>query len=151
MTAEPLVSVSAALAPLDPKLSSRDVDVTLNLEELGILSRVAKGCESVGSQIFRGGVLIEGSIKGPVHVSGNCVIGPSGLIRGSIRCTGTVYVFGRIEADSPDHLVLVAERQVVLANGAIVIGRVLYNNVEIFEGVKLAGSLRSLTLDNHSV
>lgn len=70
-----------------------------------IFNRVAAGSRQSGVLHCEGGVIVEGTLEGEVHVSGGpFVLMPNGVVAGKVVCDGEAYLFGTVRARSETEL-----------------------------------------------
>jgi len=110
-------SVSATSAPVHPAAiapasipneapqRSDGESIVIDPVAMGIVNRVAAGTRQSGALHCHGGVIVEGTIEGEVHVSGGpFVLMPNGVVAGKVVCDGEAYLFGTIRPRSETEL-----------------------------------------------
>lgn len=110
MWRRPVVSRGAAApvhpAPAAPAAAPADGEsIVIDPVVMKIFNRVAPGTRQSGVLHCAGGVMVEGTIEGEVHVSGGpFVLMPNGVIAGKVVCDGEAYLFGTVRARSETEL-----------------------------------------------
>ena len=117
---------------------------------LGIVNRVAEGCQLDGRQRFLGGLLLQGELAGQGEVAGRLVIWPGGLLRGRFRVLGDLYLLGRLGAeveDSDPDTVVECQGTVYVASSGVSTGTLLAARLRMYDGATLQGPFRTLRGD----
>lgn len=117
MWRRPLVSRASTApvnpAPASPAYAPREgtdqrsdgESIVIDPVAMKIFNRVAAGSRQSGVLHCEGGVIVEGTIDGEVHVSGGpFVLMPNGVVAGKVVCDGEAYLFGTVRARSDTEL-----------------------------------------------
>lgn len=114
-----------------------------------IVNRVAPGTRQVGQLQCVGGLMVEGTIEGELHVTGGpLVLMPNGVVAGRVTCDGEAYLFGTIRARSETEL---SELDVL---GAVFLTEALRAQANItagaiksYDGAQVDGRIRTVRRD----
>lgn len=99
------------------------------------INRIAEGTVMRGEMTCEVSVRVDGEFEGELVTKGRLVIGPSGVVSGSIRCR-QCEVEGKLDGD------VVVEELLAMKNGAKIEGEVKYGQLSVEEGAVVTGSLQ---------
>ncbi|MFC7436256.1 polymer-forming cytoskeletal protein [Hydrogenophaga bisanensis] len=120
---------------------------TLTIDPLlmNIVHRIAANSTIEGKMTFDGGVLIQGHVRGDVHVDGPLLIWSGATVQGHIKVSGDLYLFGSIGLpDSlPTDTILECESTAHVASSSIITGTLKARHLNIYQGADLRGVVRS--------
>lgn len=105
--AAPLHSTPTAPAQVPNETAERTDGESIVIDPIAmkIFNRVAAGSRQSGMLRCEGGVIVEGTVEGEVHVSGGpFVLMPNGVVAGKVVCDSEAYLFGTVRARSETEL-----------------------------------------------
>ena len=89
----------------EPAPGSHGESSVIDPVAMKIVNRVAAGSRQTGVLHCEGGLMVEGTIEGEVHVSGGpFVLMPDGVLLGTVVGDGEAYLFGTIRERSESEL-----------------------------------------------
>lgn len=108
-TAQPGLEVIGVPEQLDAQGTAataiEEESIVLDPVAMNITNRITAGSHQSGVISCRGGLWVEGTIEGEVHVSGGpLVLMQSGVITGRIVGDGDAYLLGTIRSKTPEEL-----------------------------------------------
>lgn len=99
------VQAEPAQPPAEAESRPDGESIVIDPVAMKIFNRVAAGSRQAGVLHCEGGVIVEGTIEGEVHVSGGpFVLMPNGVVSGRVVGDGEAYLFGTIRARSDNEL-----------------------------------------------
>lgn len=120
---------------------------TLTIDPLlmNIVHRIGANSTVEGKLTFDGGALIQGHVRGDVHVDGPLLIWSGATVQGRIKVSGDLYLFGSIGLpDSlPTDTLLECESTAHVASSSIITGTLKARHLNIYQGADLRGVVRS--------
>jgi hypothetical protein len=117
---------------------------------MNIVNRVAAGTELNGQFDFKGGLLLQGTLRGSGEIAGRLVVWHSGQITGRFRVIGDLYVLGQLgeDADATDERTLVeCLGTVFVASTGVCTGHLAAPRLRMYDGATLRGPFRTLRAD----
>jgi len=120
--------------------------LTIDPVAMNIVNRVAAGSELSGDLSFEGGLLVQGSLEGHIRVNGRLIIWTGASVRGRIRVTGDLYLFGLLgSANGGSHdTSLECEGMVYVSKTGVSTGTLLAKRLQMYEGAQLKGPFHTL-------
>jgi hypothetical protein len=123
--------------------------LTIDPVAMGITNRVSAGCSLECNGDFRGGLLVQGELKGSMRVLGPLVVWEGSVVGGSIEVFGDVYAFGRLGSEA--ELGLPAETAQIVCHGTIFMAHtaqsyasVAAQRIRSYDGAQIHGPFRTL-------
>ena len=115
---------------------------------MNVVNRVAPGTRLSGELQFEGGLLVQGDITGSIHVNGRLIIWTGGIVRGRIRITGDLYLFGHLGAagGNPHETSLECEGMAYVSKTGVSTGTLMARRLQLYEGADLQGPFKTLRL-----
>lgn len=98
------------------------------------INRIVEGARFQGEIACESNLRIDGQFNGDIDTKGRLVIGPQGVVEGTVRCQNCE-VEGRLKGK------LQVEELLSLKSSAAVEGETHYGQISIEPGAKLSGSL----------
>ena len=140
--------MSCATDPRRAPMKPPEDALTFDPVAMNVVNRVAAGSVLAGDLRFEGGVLVQGTLGGTVHVGGHLVVWGGALARGHLHVSGDVYLFGHLgEPDAP-----VEQTQVeclgtlYVAHTGVSSARVTARQLRLYDGADLRGPFHMLRL-----
>jgi len=99
------------------------------------INRIAEGTVMRGEMSCDVSVRVDGEFDGELVTKGRLVVGPNGVVSGSIRCR-QCEVEGKLDGD------VVVDELLAMKNGAKIEGDVKYGQLSVEEGAVVTGSLQ---------
>lgn len=114
---------------------------------MNIVNRVAPGTVLEGDSTWIGGLLVQGSIKGNIKISGGpLVLDDGAVIAGKVQCVGDVYLFGKIDqAAAGQFSEVVCTGAAFLAETLVAEADISAAGFKLFNGAQINGRLRTIT------
>lgn len=122
--------------------------LTLDPIAMNVVNRVAAGCQLSGELQFEGGLLVQGEVSGQIRVHGPLIIWTGGVVRGRVRVTGNLYLFGRLgaaDADARDTS-LECQGMACVSKTGVSTGTLMARRLQLYEGADLQGPFKTLKL-----
>ena len=125
--------------------AAQDV-LTLDPVALNVVNRVAPGCRLDGRLHFAGGLLVQGELAGDICVDGRLIIWAEAVVRGRLRVTGDVYVFGQLgDLDAlAAATTLESHGMVCVAQTGVSTAMLLARRLQLYEGADVKGPFKTL-------
>lgn len=117
---------------------------------MNIVNRVAEGTMLNGELLFKGGLLLQGTLRGSGEIAGKLVIWHTGQLQGKFRVLGDLYVLGHLGgvADEADATTQVeCQGTVHVASTGICTGSLSASRLRLYDGGVLQGPFRTLKHD----
>lgn len=125
--------------------------LTLDPIAMNVVNRVAAGTQLEGKLQFDGGLLVQGEIAGNIRVNGRLIVWTGGLVRGRIRVTGDLYLFGHLGAPEADaqETVLECLGMAYVSKTGFSSGTLMARRLQLYEGADLQGPFKTLKLGDN--
>ena len=125
--------------------------LTLDPIAMNVVNRVATGSQLGGELQFEGGLLVQGEISGHIRVNGRLIIWTGGVVRGRIRVSGDLYLFGRLGAPgaSPNETSLECSGMAYVSKTGVSTGTLMARRLQLYEGADLQGPFKTLKLGDN--
>lgn len=125
--------------------------LTLDPIAMNVVNRVAAGTQLGGDLQFEGGLLVQGEITGSIHVNGRLIIWTGGVVRGRIRITGDLYLFGQLGAagGNPHDTSLECQGMAYVSKTGVSTGTLMARRLQLYEGADLQGPFKTLKLGDN--
>ena len=122
--------------------------LTIDPIAMNVVNRVAAGCRLDGDLQFDGGLLVQGEISGQIRVNGRLIIWKGGVVRGTVRVNGDLYLFGQLGAHSASaqDTQLECVGMAYVAQTGISTGTLMAKRLQLYEGADLRGPFKTLKL-----
>jgi hypothetical protein len=122
--------------------------LTIDPIAMNVVNRVAAGSRLAGELVFEGGLLVQGEISGQIRVNGRLIIWKGGVVRGTVRVEGDLYLFGQLGvADGPaQDTQLECHGMAYVAQTGVSTGTLMAKRLQLYEGADLRGPFRTLKL-----
>lgn len=116
---------------------------------MNIVNRVAPGTVLEGNTTWNGGLLVQGTVKGTIKVTGGpLVLMDTGVIAGSILCLGDVFLFGTIEHAGEDKMSKVESSGIAfLAETLRAEADISAARLRFFDGAQVNGRFKTLSAE----
>ena len=110
--------------------------LTLDPIAMNVVNRVAAGSDLRGDLAFDGGLLVQGSLSGTVHVHGSLIVWAGATVSGRLRVAGDFYLFGRLGApgEPVSSTTLECLGQAYVASSGVSTGTLLARRLQLYEG-----------------
>lgn len=114
---------------------------------MNIVNRVAPGTVLEGSTTWNGGLLVQGTIKGSIKVTGGpLVLMETAVIAGNILCLGDVFLFGTIEHAGENQMSKVESTGIAfLAESLRAEADISAARLRFFDGAQVNGRFKTLS------
>lgn len=128
------------------ELRSPQDTLTIDPIAMNVVNRVAAGCQLSGDLSFEGGLLVQGELAGNIRVNGRLIIWSGGVVRGRVRVSGDLYIFGRLgDAGGNAHdTSLECQGMACVSNTGISTGTLMARRLQLYEGADLQGPFKTL-------
>ena len=125
--------------------------LTIDPIAMNVVNRVAAGCQLRGELSFEGGLLVQGELTGNIRVNGHLIIWSGGVVRGRVRVSGDLYLFGRLgDAGGSAHdTSLECQGMACVSNTGISTGTLMARRLQLYEGADLQGPFKTLKLGDN--
>jgi hypothetical protein len=125
--------------------------LTLDPIAMNVVSRVAAGSHLKGDLYFEGGLLVQGEVSGTMRVNGRLIVWTGGVIRGRIRVTGDLYLFGQLgdAGADPQDTRLECTGMAYVSQTAVSTGTLMARRLQLYEGADLQGPFKTLKLGDN--
>lgn len=122
--------------------------LTIDPIAMNVVNRIASGCRLDGDLQFDGGLLVQGEIAGQIRVNGRLIIWKGGVVRGTVRVNGDLYLFGQLGAQdaSPLETQLECVGMAYVAQTGVSTGTLMAKRLQLYEGADLRGPFKTLKL-----
>lgn len=122
--------------------------LTIDPIAMNVVNRVAAGCRLDGSLEFDGGLLVQGEVAGQIVVKGRLIIWKGGLVRGTVRVQGDLYLFGQLGSLSAtaQETQLECHGMAYVAQTGVSTGTLMAKRLQLYEGADLRGPFKTLKL-----
>lgn len=122
--------------------------LTIDPIAMNVVNRIASGCRLDGDLQFDGGLLVQGEISGQIRVNGRLIIWKGGVVRGTVRVNGDLYLFGQLGAQdaSPLETQLECVGMAYVAQTGVSTGTLMAKRLQLYEGADLRGPFKTLKL-----
>ena len=107
--------------------------LTIDPIAMNVVNRVAAGSRLEGDLLFEGGLLVQGEISGQIRVNGRLIIWKGGVVRGTVRVQGDLYLFGQLGVTE-------------VAQTGVSTGTLMAKRLQLYEGADLRGPFKTLKL-----
>ena len=120
--------------------------LTIDPIAMNVVNRVAAGCQLHGDLSFEGGLLVQGELAGDIRVNGRLIVWSGGVVRGRVRVSGDLYLFGRLgDAGGSAHdTSLECQGMACVSNTGISTGTLMARRLQLYEGADLQGPFKTL-------
>lgn len=99
------VAAAPTQAAAEPANRADNESIVIDPVAMNIVNRVAEGSHQSGVLRCHGGLIVEGTIEGEVHVTGGpFVLMPNGAVAGKVVADAEAYLFGTIRARGDNEL-----------------------------------------------
>lgn len=125
--------------------------LTLDPIAMNVVNRVAAGSVLDGDLQFDGGLLVQGEINGQIRVNGRLIVWTGGVVRGRIRVTGDLYLFGQLGAagGNPHETSLECQGMAYVSRTGVSTGTLMARRLQLYEGADLQGPFKTLKLGDN--
>lgn len=122
--------------------------LTIDPIAMNVVNRVAAGCRLDGDLQFDGGLLVQGEISGQIRVNGRLIVWKGGIVRGTVRVQGDLYLFGQLGAAdaSAQDTQLECVGMAYVAQTGVSTGTLMAKRLQLYEGADLRGPFKTLKL-----
>ena len=122
--------------------------LTIDPIAMNVVNRVAAGCRLDGDLVFEGGLLVQGEISGQIRVNGRLIVWKGGIVRGTVRVQGDLYLFGQLGATdaSAQDTRLECVGMAYVAQTGVSTGTLMAKRLQLYEGADLRGPFKTLKL-----
>lgn len=143
---QPAIDVPQVQPAAAPARRVDGESIVIDPVAMNIVNRVAPGTRQAGVLTCTGGLMVEGTIEGEVHVVGGpFVLMPGGVVAGTVTADGEAYLFGTIRARSE------AELSEVDVQGAVFLtetlrahANVTAGSIKSYEGAQVEGRIKTV-------
>lgn len=133
------MSLSAAQPAMDTLL--------IDPVQMNIVNRVAEGTALEGQLLFKGGLLLEGTLRGEGEIAGKLLIWHTGQLTGRFRVLGDLYVLGHLGGavdDEDPHTQVECHGTVFIAQSGVCTGTLSATRLRLYDGGTLQGPFHTL-------
>ena len=125
--------------------------LTLDPIAMNVVNRVAAGTRLEGDLQFDGGLLVQGEIAGHIRVNGRLIVWTGGVVRGRIRVTGDLYLFGQLGSPGADahDTSLECQGMAYVSKTGVSTGTLMARRLQLYEGADLQGPFKTLKLGDN--
>lgn len=125
--------------------------LTLDPIAMNVVNRVAAGTVLDGDLQFDGGLLVQGEVSGQVRVNGRLIVWTGGVVRGRVRVSGDLYLFGQLGAagGNPHDTSLECQGMAYVSKTGVSTGTLMARRLQLYEGADLQGPFKTLKLGDH--
>jgi hypothetical protein len=129
---------------------NRNDVLTIDPVAMGITNRVAAGCNLSCNGDFRGGLLVQGALRGELRVLGPLVVWEGAHVGGSVVVFGDIYAFGALGEEHDDAQTSTNGAQIVchgtifMAHSAVSYARIAAQRIQSYDGAQIHGPFRTL-------
>lgn len=131
-----------------PKLSETGQDtLVIDPVKMNIVNRVAAGTTLEGEFHIKGGLLLQGTMRGHGKVAGRLVIWSGGRLTGRYKVMGDVYVLGQLgdEVDGTDDgTVVECLGTAYVSSTGVSTGHIVAARLRMYDGAVLQGPFSTL-------
>lgn len=126
----------------EPKRES----ILIDPRAMNVVNRIAAGGRQSGTYRCAGGLLVQGSIKGEIEITGGpLILMPEGQLAGTIKCDGEAYLFGTIAAqDNGAPSDLDVQGVVFMAETLVAKANVTAGGIKTFQGAQVDGRINTV-------
>ncbi len=130
------------------ELKTAQDTLTLDPIAMYVVNRVAAGGQLSGELQFEGGLLVQGEVSGNIRINGPLIIWTGGAVRGRVRVTGDLYLFGRLGAAGVDahDTSLECQGMAYVSKTGVSTGTLMARRLQLYEGADLQGPFKTLKL-----
>jgi cytoskeletal protein CcmA (bactofilin family) len=130
------------------ELKTAQDTLTLDPIAMNVVNRVAAGGQLSGELQFEGGLLVQGEVSGNIRINGPLIIWTGGAVRGRVRVTGDLYLFGRLGAAGVDahDTSLECQGMAYVSKTGVSTGTLMARRLQLYEGADLQGPFKTLKL-----
>lgn len=130
------------------ELKTAQDTLTLDPIAMNVVNRVAAGGQLSGELQFEGGLLVQGEVAGNIRINGPLIIWTGGAVRGRVRVTGDLYLFGRLGAAGVDahDTSLECQGMAYVSKTGVSTGTLMARRLQLYEGADLQGPFKTLKL-----
>ncbi|MDP2418904.1 MAG: polymer-forming cytoskeletal protein [Hydrogenophaga sp.] len=120
--------------------------LTIDPIAMHVVNRIAAGSLVSGDLSFEGGLLVQGEIVGNIRVNGRLIVWAGGVVRGRVRVSGDLYLFGRLgDAGGCAHdTSLECQGMACVSNTGVSTGTIMARRLQLYEGADLQGPFKTL-------
>lgn len=120
---------------------------------MNIVNRVAPGTVLEGNTTWNGGLLVQGTLKGTIKVTGGpLVLMDTGVIAGSILCLGDIFLFGTIEHAADNQMSKVESSGIAfLAETLRAEADISAARLRFFDGAQVNGRFKTLSVEEQQL
>lgn len=125
--------------------------LTLDPIAMNVVNRVAAGTQLNGELQFDGGLLVQGEISGHIRVNGRLIVWTGGVIKGRVRVTGDLYLFGQLGAPGAGahDTSLECQGMAYVSKTGVSTGTLMARRLQLYEGADLQGPFKTLKLGDN--
>lgn len=135
-----------------PKLTDR-IDqqdfLTIDPVAMNIVNRLSEGSQLAGEYFYKGGLMVQGQVKGVLDVRGSLIVWGGGQVSGRIKVWGDLYLFGQLglsgQIDTTTSLECLGTAYIAstgISNAALFAYR-----IRMYDGAQLQGPFKTLKGD----
>lgn len=127
--------------------SSQDT-LVIDPVAMNITNRIAAGSALLGEELlFKGGLLLQGTLQGAGEIAGRLVIWQTGQLVGRFRVLGDVYLLGHLGGVTDDldkTTQLECHGTVYVASSGVSTGTLVATRLRMYDGATLQGPFKTL-------
>ena len=131
-----------------PTLSGPNQDtLVIDPVKMNIVNRVASGTTLEGEVQFKGGLLLQGTLRGQGKVAGRLVIWTGGRLAGRYKVMGDLYVLGHLGddvQDTDDATVVECLGTAYVSSTGVSTGHIVAARLRMYDGAVLQGPFSTL-------
>ena len=126
-------------------MAPQDV-LTIDPVAMNVVNRVCAGSQLNGEQLYKGGLLVQGEMKGALDVRGCLIVWGGGLVSGRIKVWGDLYLFGQLGLDDqPDSTTtLECMGTAYISNTGVSRAALFAHRIRMYDGAQLHGPFKTL-------
>ena len=123
----------------------KPTSVVIDPLAMNIANKISKTSTVGGNYATGGGILIEGSFTGNMHVhDGPLVLMDGAHLSGCIDVEGDAYIFGIVGTDPSIESKITVKGELHLTSKCEVHGKLMFGKLAMYQGAKLHGVMESL-------
>jgi len=109
---------------------------------------IAQATVSQHLKVLRDAGLVQGEVSGNIRINGPLIIWTGGAVRGRVRVTGDLYLFGRLGAAGVDahDTSLECQGMAYVSKTGVSTGTLMARRLQLYEGADLQGPFKTLKL-----
>ena len=118
--------------------------------KMNIVNRIAADTVLAGDFLFKGGVLLQGTLQGVGEIAGRLVVWHDARLIGRFRILGDLYLLGQLgeatetEDEVDEHTEVECQGTAYVASSGVSTGTLIAAKLRMYDGAVLQGPFRTL-------